>query len=112
MGSSALHSQHVSFRQSNAPKLQLPQPVLAAAGDRSVTVLSLNCNGFVSAVSKGIMGYLADRADSHDVLLLQEVKLVPARHASDTINRDGDVPRISELLSCLGMSGWDKFDLL
>ena len=97
----ALHSQHVSFRQSNAPKLQLPQPVLAAAGDRSVTVLSLNCNGFVSAVSKGIMGYLADRADSHDVLLLQEVKLVPARHAKAR-QQLTDAGYISVTINCIG----------
>jgi exonuclease III len=59
----------------------------------------------VSAVSKGIIGYLADRADSHDILLLQEVKLVPARHAKAR-QQLLDAGYISVTINCIfGMSG-------
>ena len=86
---SPLHVMHRSLQQSNTHPLNRPQPSLAPAGDRQVSVMSLNVNGFNAACSKGLIGYLEQRFDSHDVLLLQEVKLAPAKHAkaSDAVTR-------------------------
>ena len=81
---SALHSRHSTFRQSNVDKLSTPQPSLSPAGTTRISILSLNVNGFNSAFRSGLQEYLADQWDSHDVLLLQEVKLVPAKHSKAT----------------------------
>ena len=78
---SHLHVMHKSLQQSNTHPLHCPQPSLAPAGDRTVSVLSLNDNGFNAACTKGLLRYLEQRFESHDVLLLQEVKLAPAKHA-------------------------------
>ena len=75
-----LHSTHTTFRQSNVEKLSPTQPSLAIAGTASIRLLSLNVNGFNAAFRSGLQEYLVDQWDSHDVLLLQEVKLVPAKH--------------------------------
>lgn len=76
-----LHTVHKSQQQSQTQPLDCPQPLLASAGDRTAAVLSLNINGFNSACQKGLLAHLELCLDSHDVLLLQEVKLAPARHA-------------------------------
>ena len=76
----ALHSTHTTFRQSNVKKLSPPQPSLAIAGTTGIRLLSLNVNGFNAAFRSGLQAYLVDQWESHDVLLLQEVKLVPAKH--------------------------------
>ena len=81
---SALHYRHTTFQQSNVAKLSPPQPLLARAGTTHIRLLSLNVNGFNAAFRSGLQEYLADQWDSHDVLLLQEVKLVPARHSKAT----------------------------
>jgi exonuclease III len=71
--------------------LDRPQPSLAIAGDRKVAVLSINVNGFNAACVKGLLEYLTQQYDSHDVLLLQEVKLAPAKQAAarDSLLRIG-----------------------
>ena len=81
---SALHSRYTTFQQSNVEKLSPPQPMLALAGTTHIRLLSLNVNGFNAAFRSGLQEYLAAQWDSHDVLLLQEVKLVPARHSKAT----------------------------
>ena len=77
---SALHARHTTFRQSNVDRLSSPQPLLAPAGTTHFRLLSLNVNGFNAAFRSGLQEYLVGQWDSHDVLLLQEVKLVPAKH--------------------------------
>ena len=57
--------------------MDTPQPSLAVAGDRRVSVLSINVNGFNAACRKGLLDYIHQQLESHDVLLLQEVKLAP-----------------------------------
>jgi exonuclease III len=71
--------------------LDRPQPSLAIAGDRRVAVLSINVNGFNAACFKGLLEYFTQQYDSHDVLLLQEVKLAPAKQAAarDSLLRIG-----------------------
>ena len=44
-------------------------------------MLSINVNRFNTACQKGFLHYLDQCRESHDVLLLQEVKLAPAKHA-------------------------------
>ena len=86
-----LHTVHRSQRQSLTGPLDRPQPSLAMAGDRKVAVLSINVNGFNAACFKGLLEYLTQQYDSHDVLLLQEVKLTPAKQAAarDSLLRIG-----------------------
>ena len=79
---SNLHTIHRSQRQSLTGPLDTPQPSLAIAGDRRVSVLSINANGFNAACSKGLLDYLDQQYASHDVLLLQEVKLAPHKQAA------------------------------
>ena len=74
---SNLHTIHNSHRQSLSGPLDTPQPSLAVAGDRRVSVLSINVNGFNAACRKGLLHYIHQQLESHDVLLLQEVKLAP-----------------------------------
>ena len=88
---SNLHTVHRSQRQSISGPLDRPQPSLAIAGDRKVAVLSINVNGFNAACTEGLLNYMAQQYDSHDVLLLQEVKLAPAKQAAarDSLLRIG-----------------------
>ena len=76
-----LHARHTTFRQSNVARLPAPQPSLSQAGTAHIRLLSLNVNGLNAAIRNGLQHFLESKWSSHDVLLLQEVKLVPTKHS-------------------------------